>query len=59
MAQVQTGVIVSGSASLDGPMNGIQGQTKWIDLESPATWAVIWTVLAFLFLCHVLRVGRS
>lgn len=52
--EVKTGVMAA--ADVNMPSSG--GKAGWFDLDSPATWSVIWTVGAFLYLCMVLRTGR-
>lgn len=50
--EVKTGVVTAADVN----MPSVGGKAGWFDLDSPATWAVIWTVLAFVYLCCVLRV---
>ena len=52
--EVKTGVVTAADVN----MPSVGGKAGWFDLDSPATWSVIWTVLAFVYLCCVLRVGR-
>ena len=52
--EVKTGVYTAADVN----MPSVGGKAGWFDLDSPATWSVIWTVGAFLYLCMVLRVGR-
>lgn len=52
--EVHTGVMTAADVN----MPSVGGKAGWFDLDSPATWSVIWTIGAFLYLCMVLRAGR-
>lgn len=47
MAEVKAGVVTNAEVNTGGGGNGKFG--KW-DLSSPATWSVIWFLLAVAFL---------
>lgn len=45
--EVHAGVVTA--AEVNGPMATADG-TKWLDFDSPATWATLWFLIACIFL---------